>query len=179
MPKAEELQKAAEQIIEEAKLTKGNQQLSIAKAYVDPTSFCSFMVREDILLHLKIDPIPDGLQDTDKAFFPRKKAAATTKKINTASSLGAGLSSRKTKTIVGRAIKIPTGGGLTRKGKPIKFVKIRVPAFMSHAAICLWINTCFKQANKKPAYFISESGGRIDIYPTFVNKANLPNKKNE
>lgn len=184
---AAQMQEAAKQQIDEAEQIKGSQQLTVCRAMVDPTAYCLFQVQEHIIKHFEIDPVPDNLADSDEMFRPRKKAAtgatAGTKR-DTVQSTGAGDRIReKSGGIVGKAIRIPTGGGMVRniKGKqtPIKFVTIRVPSIMSDIAICLWINTCFKQTTKKPSYFKKAAGGRVEINSAFSDKAKLPNKKNE
>ena len=113
----------------------------------------------------------------------RNKTASTGKSPVTISSIGGGSVSSRTSKLIGRAIKIPTGGGYLRKSKggdkAIKEVTIRVPSCMSLAAIALWINTAFTQATKKPTYFKTPAGSRVTLNGTFENKAKLANKKNE
>lgn len=180
-----EMTTANKAVVDEAKLKKGNQRLRVCRAMVDPTSYCHFSVLEDILGHFEIDTVPDNLADTDVPFVARKikTVAGPTKKVEGLGTTGAGDIERNNRSIVGRAIKIPTSGGLTRNiagvQKPIKFVTIRVPAIMTYSAVCLWINTCFKQATKKPTYFITQAGQKVNIAASFTDKAKLPNKKNE
>ncbi len=184
MPQAANLQAAADKEIELAKATKGGQSILCA-AFVDPSSYCRFKIKEDILLHFDIDPVPDYMTDSDVVFAPKKKTTTTGgtgKKLETVKSTGAGSLSSSESKLIGDRIKIPCGTGLVRKVKgvlkQIKFVSIRVPASMNLTAKCLWINTCFKQASKKPTYFITEAGARVSINASFTDKTKLPNKKN-
>jgi len=170
--------------LEAAKEIKGIQRIAV-KAYIDPTAYSAFKVREDIVEHFGIKEAPEGLATTDVVFQPKKKAGtvATTKKIDTVTSKNAGSRFVGGQYLIGKAIRIPCGTGLKRniKGvkKDISGVTIRVPSHMTDIAICLWINTCFGEATKKPKYFVSSSGATVFITPSFTDKANLPNKKNE
>jgi|ERR671932_625270 hypothetical protein len=185
MVDAVNLQKTADDAKKEASDKKGNQYLRMI-AHVDPTSFTNFRVREDVVNYFGIDPVPDNLADTDTPFVPKKTTTTTTttgKKANTVVKTGAGSMSGDNTGIVGRTITISTNGtGLTRKykgaDKPIKQVTIRVPASMNYSAVILWINTCFKDANKKPTFFKTSAGGRVRINSSFTDKTKLPNRKN-
>ena len=187
MAKSADLQKVADEAQKEAEAKVGNQYLRVVNAYVDPTAYCTFRVREDVIKHFGIDAVPDNLAETDVPYTPRKKATTTTtttKQVTTVVETGAGSLSGTNRSIVGRVIKIPTGGtGITRKVngavKQVKEVTIRLPASMTYSAAILWINTCFKDAAKKPSFFKTQAGGRVTINSTFTDKTKLPNKKNE
>ncbi len=187
MPTAAELEKIAEDEKKEAEAKPGNQYLRVMTAYVDPTSYVTFRVREDVIKHFAIDAAPASLAAGDVPYTPRKKATTTpttTKEVTTVTETGAGSISNGKRSIVGRVVKIPTGGtGITRKVngvvKPVKEVTIRVPSAMTYSAVILWINTCFKDAAKKPTFFRTQAGGTVRINSTFTDKTKLPNKKNE
>lgn len=174
----------AEEEIKEAKEKKGIQSITVS-ATVDPTSYTQFKVREDLIAHFGISPVAKSIVDSDQLFVAKKKTktASTAKSPVTISSSGGGSMSSGTSKIIGRAIKIPTGGGYSRKGKGgekvIKEVTIRVPSSMSLLAIVLWINTAFTQASKKPSYFKTPAGSRVSINGSFDDKTKLANKKNE
>jgi hypothetical protein len=183
MPNAADLQKASDEAVAIAKATKGGQSI-ICRAYVDPTSYCEFKVREDVFLHFDIDAVPDSLAESDVIYVPRKKTVNTTggTKQETVKKTGAGSIAASDSKLIGRRIKIPCGTGLQRKVKgtlkDIKFISIRVSANMSLSAIILWINMCFKQASKKPTYFLTEAGARVTLNANFSDKTKLPQKKN-
>jgi Tfp pilus assembly protein PilZ len=185
MASAANLQKTADDQIAEAKAKKGGQSI-LCTGFVDPSSYSRFRIKEDVLLHFEIDPVPDYLVDTDVVFTPKKKAGTGTGtgvKLNTVNSTTAGNLSKSETKLIGRAIKVPCGTGLTRKTKggtkSIKSVTIRLPMSMSLTAICLWINTCFKSSTKKPGYFFTQAGARVNINSAFTEKSKLPNKKND
>lgn len=182
MTSAANLQKALEDEYKRLQELKGNQSI-VCKAYVDPTSYCNFRIKEDVFNYFGIK-IPSTITDTDVVYVAKRKATTTTKKLNTVNSLKAGNIAKSEGILIGRAIKVPCSGGtgIIRKIKgalkPIKFVTIRLPASMSLAAVCLWINTCFSEASKRPTYFITQAGARVSINAGFTDKANLSNKKN-
>ncbi|MFB8795549.1 MAG: hypothetical protein U7126_15315 [Microcoleus sp.] len=183
MPTAD-LLPIAEDEIKEAKGKKGIQSITVS-ATVDPTSYTQFKVREDLIAHFGISPVAKSIVDSDQLFVAKKKTktASTAKSPVTISSGGGGSMSSGTSKIIGRAIKIPTGGGYSRKGKGgdkvINEVTIRVPSCMSLLAIALWINSAFTGTTKKPSYFKTPAGTRVILDSSFENKAKLANKKNE
>ena len=177
-------QAAAAKAEQEAATAKKGIQSVTVSATVDPTAYVQFKVREDFVKHFDIAAVPTSIIDSDKLFIAKNKIPSTAiNKPVTVASAGAGSLKGSNSKLIGRAIKVPTGGGYTRtiKGviKPIKEVTIRVPSNMSLAAIALWINVAFTQASKKPTYFLMPSGARVSINGSFTDKAKLANKKNE
>lgn len=161
--------------LDEATAKKGNQSIRV-QAYLEPTTFVEFRVREDFHKYYGIKPV---VANTATRAAPRKKvgtagAGGTAKESNK----GNGVSySFKGKGMPDKKIKIPTTGGdaplVNSKGtKKKKWMVFRVPSYMSSAAIALWINTAF-DTNRKPSYFILESGTRINIDPSFTDPAKL------
>jgi len=183
MPTKETLDLIGEDEIKAAKSKKGIQSVTVF-ATVDPTSYTQFKVREDLIEHFGIKPVAASVTDGDQVFIPKKKtkAASTGKKPITISSGGGG-SMGGTSKLIGRAIKIPTGGGYERNSKggkkAIKEVTIRVHSCMSLLAIALWINTAFLKKPKQPTYFKTPAGTRVTLNSLFNNKTKLANKKNE
>jgi len=183
MPTKETLDLIGEDEIKAAKSKKGIQSVTVF-ATVDPTSYTQFKVREDLIEHFGIKPVAASVTDGDQVFIPKKKtkAASTGKKPITISSGGGG-SMGGTSKLIGRAIKIPTGGSYQRKvkgvAKNINEVTIRVPSCMSLLAIALWINTAFTEKTKTPTYFKTPAGTRVFLNGSFAAKDKLANKKNE
>ncbi len=178
-----QLEAAAKAEQEKATAQKGIQFVTVS-ATVDPTAYIQFRVREDFVKHFEIAAAPTSIADSDKLFVAKNKVASTaTNKPVTVALAGAGSIKGRNSKLIGRAIKVPTNGGYTRKikgtAKPIKEVTIRVPSNMSVAAIALWINVAFTQASKKPTYFLMPSGSRVAIDGSFTDKTKLANKKNE
>jgi hypothetical protein len=179
-----EQEAAAKAAIDLATEQKGTQSITVS-ANVDPTAYVQFKVREDLIKHFDIKPYAPSIADGDKVFVAKRKAVTggTGKKPVTVVNAGAGTVKSSSSQIIGRAIKIPTSGGYTRKvkgsQKAIKEVTVRVPSNMSLAAICLWINSAFTQASKKPTYFKTPAGARVSINGSFTDKSKLANKKNE
>ncbi|MEG4999693.1 hypothetical protein [Microcoleus sp. B4-D4] len=177
-----ETKAALEAEIAAAKDKKGTQSVTVA-ALVDPTGYTTFKVREDFVDHFGITPTSTALEGAT-LFIPKKKVVTggTGTTPVTPNSAGAGTVKSDSAKIIGRAIKVPTGGGYTRKikgvQKPIKEVTMRVPSTMSLTAIILWINTSFS-GTKKPTYFKTAAGSRVSINSTFTDKSKLANKKNE
>ncbi|MEG4999385.1 hypothetical protein [Microcoleus sp. B4-D4] len=183
MPTQAEIKKALDDEIAAAAEKPGTQSVTVA-ALVDPTGYIQFKIREDFVNHFGITPTSTALEGAT-LFVPKKKAGTggTGTKPVTPNSAGAGTVKSNNAKIIGRAIKVPTGGGYTRKikgvQKPIKEVTIRVPSTMSLTAIILWINTSFTGTTKKPSYFITSAGSRVSINSTFTDKSKLAKKKNE
>ena len=174
---------AAKAEIDAATEQKGIQSITVS-ATIDPTAYIQFKVRGDLVKHFDIAPVPTSVADGDKLFIAKKKSpSASANKPVTVASSEAGSLKGGTSKLIGRAIKVPTGGGYQRKVKGalknIKEVTIRVPSNMSLAAIALWINTAFTQASKKPSYFKTPAGSRVSINASFTDKTKLANKKNE
>lgn len=183
MAEKAQLEEAAKGELEAAGEKKGIQSVTVS-ATVDPSAYVQFKVREDLIKHFGITLIPSSIADGDKLFIAKTKVSGTsTNHPTTLGSAGAGTVKSNRGKLIGRAIKIPTGGGYQRKVKgkdtDIKKVTIRVPSLMSLPAIVLWINSAFSQENKKPVYFITPAGARVSIDSSFTDKSKLANKKNE
>ncbi len=183
MPTAENLAPIGEDEIKAAKSKKGIQSVTVS-ATVDPTSYTQFKVREDLIAHFGITPASKSIAESDKLFVPKKKTASTAKSHPVTVSGGGGGGTRSgTSKLIGRAIKIPTGGSYQRKvkgaAKDINEVTIRVPSSMSLLAIVLWINTAFTEKTKKPTYFKTPAGTKVFLNGSFADKTKLANKKNE
>jgi hypothetical protein len=182
---AAQITPAVEGGLDDDKKTKGNQ-TPFVMASVDPTSFVLFRVKEDVIAHFSIEVKAKSIADSDVAFVAKRKPTVTGgggTTPTTVVSSGAGTIKPKDAKIIGRAIRIPTGGGLTRTNKrslikQIKMVTIRVPACMSLSAVVLWINTAFS-GTRKPSYFFSPGGAKVLITKGFADKTKLANKKNE
>ena len=102
-----EKQAALEKGIDEAKLIKGIQFVPVF-ASVDPTAYVRFKVREDLVAHFEIKPVPSSIGETDKLFIAKKKSVVTTTSSPvTATSSEAGSITTGSSKLIGRAIKIP------------------------------------------------------------------------
>jgi hypothetical protein len=150
---------------------KGTQYIKV-DAYLEATSYVSFFVREDFFKYYGVKVV---VATTAKKARPKKLAATGTPKDT---NKGNGVSyNTKNSKLPDKKIKIPTTGGdapalNSKSTKKKKFMTFRVPSYMSSSAVALWINTAF-DANRRPSYFILESGTRVNIDPTFVEPSKL------
>lgn len=164
---AEEAKKEEERVAEK----KGNQERRV-QAYLEATSFVSFWVREDFYNYYGVKPV---VAETAKKAVP-KRAAKTTASADTNKGNGVSYQNKGGKR-PDKKIKIPTTGGdpplvHSKTTKRKKWMTFRVPSYMPSAAVALWINTAF-DANRKPAFFVLESGTKINIDPTFTDPSKL------
>lgn len=163
----EQLKKETDEL--EAK--KGNQYVRV-DAYLEATSYVSFFVREDFFKYYGVKVV---VAASAKKAQPKKLAATGTPKDT---NKGNGVSyNTKNSKLPDKKIKIPTTGGdappvNSKSTKKKKFMTFRVPSYLSAAAVALWINTAFDE-NRKPSYFLLESGTRVNIDPTFKEPSKL------
>jgi len=161
----------AKKELDELELIKGNQRI-LVQAYLEPTSYVNFYVREDFYKYYGVKPV---VASTAKKAEPKRPASTGTPKVT---NKGNGVSySNKGQKLPDKKIKIPTTGGdaplvHSKTTKRKKWMTFRVPTYMSSAAIALWINTAF-DANRRPTYFILESGTRVNIDSTLVESSKL------
>jgi hypothetical protein len=150
---------------------KGNQYIQV-NAYLEATSYVSFYVKEEFYKYYGVKAV---VAATAKKAQPKRVAKTGTPK-DTNKGNGVSYSNKKSK-LPDKKIKIPTTGGdvpavNSKSTKKKKFMTFRVPTYLPSAAVALWINTAF-DATRKPAYFILESGTRVNIDPTFVDPSKL------
>lgn len=161
----------AKKELDEVAAKKGNQRL-LVQAYLEPTSYINFYVREDFYNYygVKVVVVPPATKAE-----PKKLAKTTTPKVT---NKGNGVSySSKSQKMPDKKIKIPTTGGdapliNSKSTKRKKWMTFRVPTYMSSAAVALWINTAFDES-RKPTYFILESGTRVNIDSTLKEPSKL------
>ncbi|MEG4302192.1 hypothetical protein [Microcoleus sp. D3_18a_C4] len=171
MATAPQTAEQAEKEIEAATATPKIQRV-LVQAYLEPTTYINFYVREDFRNYYGIKTV---VQSTATKAEPKRPVSTTTPKIT---NKGNGVSySNKGQKLPDKRIKIPTTGGdaplvNSKTTKRKKWMTFRVPTYMSSAAIALWINTAF-DATRKPTYFILESGTRINIDSTFTEPSKL------
>ncbi|MEG4271053.1 MULTISPECIES: hypothetical protein [unclassified Microcoleus] len=157
--------------VDEVTEKKGNQRI-LVQAYLEPTTYINFYVREDFFKYYGVKVV---VQSTATKATPKRPAKTGTPKVT---NKGNGVSySNKGQKLPDKKIKIPTAGGdapLVYPGgtKRKKWMTFRVPTYMSSAAIALWINTAF-DANRKPTYFMLESGTRVNIDSTLTEPSKL------
>jgi hypothetical protein len=151
-------------------------QMRLVQAYLEPSSYVNFFVREDFYSYFGVKPV---VATTAKKAEPRKPAKTGTPKDT---NKGNGVSYHsKSKKLPDKKIKVPTTGGdaplVNSKGtKKKKWMTFRVPSYLSSSAVALWINTAF-DANRRPSYFMLESGTRVSIDPTFTDPSKLKTLK--
>jgi hypothetical protein len=165
----------AKKELDEVTAKKGNQ-LLLVQAYLEPSSYVNFYVREDFYKYYGVKNV---VATTAKKAEPKRATATTPKDTNK----GNGVSYKnKGKKLPDKKIKIPTTGGdappvnSKNPGKLKKWMTFRVPSYLSSAAIAIWINTAF-DANRRPSYFILESGTQVNIDPTSNDPAKLKTLK--
>lgn len=171
MATAPQTTEEAKKELDEVEAKKGNQYVRV-DAYLEATSYISFQVREDFYKYFGVKVV---VATTAKRAQPRRLAKTTAAKET---NKGNGVSySRKNSKLPDKKIKIPTTGGdapavHSKTTKKKKWMTFRVPSYMSSAAIALWINTAF-DANRKPTYFVLESGTKVNIDPSFTEPTKL------
>lgn len=164
---AEQAKKELDEVTEK----KGNQRV-LVQAYLESTTYTQFYVREDFYKYYGVKTV---VATTATKAEPKRPAKTTTPKVT---NKGNGVSyTNKGQKLPDKKIKVPTTGGdaplVNSKGtKRKKWMTFRVPTYMSSAAIALWINTAF-DANRKPTYFMLESGTRVNIDSTLVEPSKL------
>lgn len=164
---AEDLKKESDQATE----TKGIQRLRV-QAYLEASSYVEFSVREDFFNYYGVKTV---VAQTAKRATPKKTSTtAGSKETNK----GNGVSyQNKSGKLPDKKIRVPTTGGdappvNAKNPKKKKWMTFRVPSYMSSAAVALWINTAF-DANRKPGFFVLESGTRVNIDPSFTDPSKL------
>ncbi len=165
----------AKKQIDQAGETKGNQDIGV-QAYLEPTSYVNFSVREDLYNYYGVKPV---VAETARKAVP-KRAVSITPPADTNKGNGVSYQSKNGKK-PDRKIKIPTTGGEpplvhSKTTKRKKWMTFRVPSYMPSAAVALWINTAFDTA-RRPTFFILESGTRVNIDPNFTDPAKLKTLK--
>lgn len=161
----------AKKELDEVEAKKGTQRV-LVQAYLEPTTYVNFYVREDFYKYYGVKVV---VQSTATKAKPKRPAKTGTPKVT---NKGNGVSySNKWQKLPDKKIKVPTTGGdaplVNSEGtKRKKWMTFRVPTYMSSAAIALWINTAFDQ-NRKPTYFILESGTRVNIDSTLTEPSKL------
>jgi hypothetical protein len=171
MAEAPQTQEQIKKELDVLEAKKGNQYIKV-DAYLEATSYISFYVREDFFKYYGVKAV---VASTAKKAQPKKLVATTTPKDT---NKGNGVSyNTKNSKLPDKKIKIPTTGGdappvNSKSTKKKKFMTFRVPSYLSSAAIALWINTAFDQ-NRRPSYFLLESGTRVNIDPTFTEPSKL------
>ena len=161
----------AKQEVDQAAEKKGNQDIRV-QAYLESTSYVNFSVREDFYNYYGVKPV---VAETARKAVP-KRPASTTTSADTNKGNGVSYQNKNSKK-PDKKIKVPTTGGdaplvHSKTTKRKKWMTFRVPSYMPSAAVALWINTAF-DANRRPSYFILESGTRVNIDPTFVEPSKL------
>jgi hypothetical protein len=175
MAEAPQTQEQLKKEIDNLEAVKGNQYVKV-DAYLEATSYVSFSVREDFFKYYGVKAV---VAATAKKARPKRPAKTGTPKDT---NKGNGVSYiTKNSKLPDKKIKVPTTGGdapalNSKSTKKKKFMTFRVPSYLSSAAIGLWINTAF-DANRKPSYFILESGTRVNIDPTFTEPSKLKKLK--
>ncbi|MBE9122873.1 hypothetical protein IQ269_19240 [Tychonema sp. LEGE 07199] len=149
---------------------KGTQRV-LVQAYLEPTTYINFYVREDFYNYYGVKVVVASTATKAEPKRPVKTGSKVTNKGNGVSY------SNKGQKLPDKKIKVPTTGGdaplVNSKGtKRKKWMTFRVPTYMSSAAVALWINTAF-DANRKPTYFMLESGTRVNIDSTLVEPSKL------
>jgi len=171
MAEAPQTQDQIKKEIDALAAKKGNQYIKV-DAYLEATSYVSFYVKEDFFNYYGVKVV---VASTAKKAQP-KKLVATTAPKDTNKGNGVSYDTKNSK-LPDKKIKIPTTGGdappvNSKSTKKKKFMTFRVPSYLSSAAIALWINTAFDE-NRKPSYFLLESGTRVNIDPTFKEPSKL------
>ncbi|MEG4863650.1 MULTISPECIES: hypothetical protein [unclassified Microcoleus] len=157
--------------LDEVTEKKGIQRI-LVQAYLEPTTYVNFYVREDFYKYYDIKVV---VADTATKARPKRPTKTSSSKET---NKGNGVSySSKGRKLPDKKIKVPTTGGdaplVKANGtKRKKWMTFRVPTYMSAAAIALWINTAF-DANRRPTYFILESGTRVNIDSTLTEPSKL------
>jgi hypothetical protein len=171
MADAPKTQEQLKKELDELEAKKGNQYVMV-NAYLEANTYVTFSVREDFFKYYGVKVV---VAPTAKKAVPRRLAATGTPKDT---NKGNGVSyTNKNSKLPDKKIKIPTTGGdapvlNSKSTKKKKFMTFRVPSYLSSAAVALWINTAF-DTNRKPSYFILESGTRVNIDPTFTEPSKL------
>lgn len=164
-----------EKTIDELKEKPGIQSL-ITQAYIEPNVYVEFSIREDFQAYYGVKPTIAA--SADKAVTRFKAGTGTATGGTSDTNKGNGVSySYKGRKMAGKKIKVPTTGGdaplvNSKTTKRKKWMSFRVPSMLSSAAIALWINTSM-DANRRPSYFILESGTRVNIDPQMNDPAKL------
>jgi len=161
----------AKKQLDEAETQKGSQYLSV-NAYLEANSYTTFSVKEDFYKYYGVKVVVSA---TAKKAQP-KRAARTTAAKDTNKGNGVSYTTKSSK-LPDKKIKVPTTGGdapplNSKSTKKKKTMTFRVPSYMSSAAIALWINMAF-DANRRPSYFVLESGTRVNIDPSFTDPSKL------
>jgi chromatin remodeling complex protein RSC6 len=150
---------------------KGNQYRTV-QAYLEATSYVNFSVREDFYNYFGVKPT---VASTAKRAVPRRPAKTAT---STDTNKGNGVSyENKSGKLPDKKIQVPTTGGdaplvHSKTTKRKKWMTFHVPSYLSSSAIALWINTAF-DANRRPTFFVLESGTKVRIDPTFTDPSKL------
>jgi len=171
MADAPKTQEQIKKELDDLEAKKGNQYIQV-NAYLEASSYVSFFVREDFFKYYGVKAV---VASTAKKAVPKKPAATGTPKDT---NKGNGVSyNNKNSKLPDKKIKIPTTGGdapalNSKSTKKKKFMTFRVPSYLSSAAVALWINTAM-DANRRPSYFVLESGTRVNIDPTFTEPSKL------
>lgn len=160
----------AKKELDEVEAKKGNQYVRV-NAYLEPASYVSFFVKEDFYKYYGVKVVVPA---TVKKAEPKRITTTAPKDTNKGNGVSYQTKGRK---LPDKKIKVPTTGGdaplVNSKGtKRKKWMTFRVPSYLSSAAVALWINTAF-DANRKPSYFVLESGTRINIDPSFAEASKL------
>lgn len=171
MATAPQTAEQAKKDTDELAARKGIQRV-LVQAYLEPTSYINFYVREDFYTYYGVKVV---VATTASKAEPKRPAKTGTPKIT---NKGNGVSySNKGQKLPDKKIKVPTTGGdaplvNSKTTKRKKWMTFRVPTYMSSTAIALWINTSF-DANRRPTYFMLESGTRVNIDSTLVEPSKL------
>lgn len=159
----------------EALLTIPGRSKSIVFALVDPTSFVTFKVFEDVIQYYGIDNTKIGgdkkqyspkKRTTDSDTYTRRYYSGITdedgveKTVKRRSSNGQAPGSSN-RFLAGKIIRLVTKKSTPKKNRRI--VSIRVPGVMSMDAVSNWIYNCFTDTTDKPKTFISPGGRIINV----------------
>jgi hypothetical protein len=171
MADAPKTQEQLKKELDELEAKKGNQSIQVS-AYIEANSYVNFFVSEEFFKYYGVKAV---VASTAKRAVPKKPARTGTPK-DTNKGNGVSYNTKSSKR-PDKLIKIPTTGGdapalNSKSTKKKKTMSFRVPAYMSSAAIALWINTAF-DANRRPSYFTLRSGTRVNIDPTFIEPSKL------
>ena len=171
MATAPQTAEQAKKDTDELAARKGIQRV-LVQAYLEPTSYINFYVREDFYTYYGVKVV---VATTASKAEPKRPVKTGTPKIT---NKGNGVSySNKGQKLPDKKIKVPTTGGdaplvNSKTTKRKKWMTFRVPTYMSSTAIALWINTSF-DANRRPTYFMLESGTRVNIDSTLMEPSKL------